>query len=235
MTFPHVQEAWATAMEPPEITYSSDVYGQIEFDIWFCVLQKGVGKIVYDPQMHAPGQRRTAINVNIADLGGNSYKREFIAEIATDGWTGVTLPSLKALGITDLTQIHEQYVHAEMVKYATYKKQDGTEGVKTAPKVLRIFKDAQECADAAQGNATQAAMDWSQPAANGNGATNEAEKQVALAFLPAIVKSAVKGNGIDMPVLEAALKSNPILAKYFTLGSPEVMQAIQAALAEPAF
>jgi len=240
MTFPHVPEAWQAAMEPAEITYSNDVYGQIELDIWFCVLKKGVGKEVYDPDMHRPNERRTAININIADIGGNNYKREFIAEIGRDGWAGVTLPSLKALGITDLAQINNAYVHAEMVKFDTYKKQDGTEGVKTAPKILAIYKTVDECAVAAQGGATQA--DWmtgAAPAANGsNGGAapaNDAEKQVALSFLPAIVKGCVRGNGIDMPALDAALKSNPILAKYFTLGSAEVMTAIQAALAESAF
>jgi hypothetical protein len=241
MTYPHVTEAWATAMEPPEIVYSSDIYGQIEFDIWFCVLQKGVGKLVYDPQMHAPGQRRTAITVNLNDLGGNNYKRDFIAEIATDGWQGITLPSLKTLGITDLSALNGAYVHAEMVKYATYKKSDGTEGVKTAPKILKIYKSLEECTDAAQGNTTQAEMNWDAPSgvssANGNGATpvNEAEKQIAFAFLPAIVKSAVRGNAVDSAVLDGALKSNPIMAKHFNLGSPEVMQAIEVALREPAF
>lgn len=242
MTYPHVQEAWQAAMEPAEITYSNDVYGQIEFDVWFCVLQKNVGKVVFDPGTHRANERRTAITVNIADIGGNNYKREFIAEIPTDGWAGVTLPSLKALGVTDLSKLNGAYVHAEMVKHATYKKSDGTEGVKTAPKVTRIFKDLDDCAAAAQGNTPEAQMDWTNAkGVNGNGSNagpavaDNGERHVALSFLPAIVKGCVRGNGIDMPALEAALKGNPILAKYFTLGSAEVMTAIQAALAEPAF
>lgn len=239
MTYPHVTEAWNTAMEPPEITYTNDVYGQIEFDIWFCVLQKGVGKVPYDPQSHAPNQRRTAVTVNLNDIGGNNYKRDFIAEIATDGWVGVTLPSIKALGVADLSKFNGSYVHAEMVKIGTYKKSDGTEGTRTAPRVLAVYKDVDECAAAAQGGATQA--DWmtdpaTAPKTNGNGAAvNDAEKQIALSFLPAIVKGCVRGNGVDSPALDAAIKGNPILNRYFNLGSPEVMQAISAALAEPAF
>lgn len=241
MTYPHVTEAWNTAMEPPEITYSTDIYGPIEFDIWYCVLQKGVGKVPFDAQSHAPNQRRTAVTVNINDVGGNNYKREFIAEIGTDGWAGVTLPSLKAIGVTDLNAFNGAFVHAEMVKFSTYKKSDGTEGIKTAPKILHIYQTLEECAAAAQGEGTQA--DWmtdpkTAPAnGNGNGTApvNEAEKATALAFLPAIVKMAVRGNGVDSAVLDAALKGNPILNRYFNLGSPEVMQAISAALAEPAF
>lgn len=247
MTYPHVnQEAFDAAFEPAEIVYSNDVYGQIEFDIWFCVLQKGVGKLVYDPGQHNIKQRRTAVTVNLNDIGGNNYKREFIAEIPADGWSGVTLPSLKALGVAKLADLNGAFVHAEMTKYGSYTKSDGTEGIRTAPKVLRIFKDLDECAAAAQGGATQA--DWlDTPAANGspangfpvngNGgpATNAAEKQVAMAFLPAIVKSAVRGNGVDSAALTQSLKDNPILAKYFNIGSPEVIQAIEAALADPAF
>lgn len=234
MTYPHVEEAWSSAFEPVEATFSNDIFGQIEFDIWFCVLQKGVGKVVYDPQMHAPNQRRTAITVNLNDIGGNNYKRDFIAEIPTDGWVGVTLPSLKALGVTGLQAINGAYVHAEMVKVGEYKKSDGSTGTRTAPKVLTIFKSREECEAAAQGGATQA--DWlTGPAPAANGAVNEAERTVALAFLPPIVKGAIRGNGIDLPTLEAALKGNPILAKYFTVASPEVTQAMAQALAEPAF
>lgn len=243
MTYPHVEEAFASAFEPTKIEYSNDVYGQIEFDIWYCVLQKGVGKLVYDPQAHTPNQRRTAVTVNLNDIGGNNYKRDFIAEIPTDGWAGVTLPSLKALGVSDLQSINGAYVHAEMVKFGTYTKSDGSEGVRTAPKVLQFYKTLEECAAAAQGGSVHSTQaDWltdPAPVNGGNGHApaggNEAEKQVALAFLPAIVKSAVRGNGVDSAVLEAALKSNPILAKYFNIGSPEVMAAIETALKDPAF
>lgn len=240
MTFPHVADAWNSAMAPQEIAYSNDIYGQIEFDIWYCVLQKGIGKVVYDPQMHTPGQRRTVVSVNVSDLGGNNYKRDFIAEIPTDGWAGVTLPSIKALGVTDLHAFNGSFVHVEMVKVGEYKKSDGTTGTRTAPKVLAVYKNADECGRAAQGEATQ--DDWltgPAPARNGtNGAangTNDAERQVALTFLPAIVKTCVRGNGVDSAALDAALRGNPILAKYFNLGSPEVTQAISQALAEPAF
>lgn len=245
MTYPHInQAAFDSALNPTVITYSNDVYGQIEFDIWDCVLQKGVGKLVYDPQMHTPKQRRTAVAVNISDIGGNSYKREFIAESPTDGWVGITLPSLKALGVTDLQKVNGMYCHAEMVKYATYTKRDGSEGARTAPKILAFYKTVEECSAAAQGGATQ--DDWltapqaAAPAAapvngNGNAPVNEAERRVALAFLPAIVKNCVTGNAVDSNALTQALGSNPILAKHFNIGSPEVIQAIAAALSEPAF
>ena len=231
-------EVFNSALNPVEITYASDIYGQIEFDVWYCVLQKGVGKVVYDPGQHAPNQRRTAVKVILSDLGGNTYPREFIAEIATDGWAGVILPSLKALGVTDLVAFNGAYVHAEMVAYDTYKKSDGTEGKRTAPKVLAIFRNLDECAAAAQGQGVQTDLPiGGNGNGNGNGAApaNSAERDSALAFLPAIVKLAVRGNAIDSAALDGHLKGNPILNKYFNLGSPEVMAAIEAALAEPAF
>lgn len=232
------------AMNPQEIVYTNDIYGQIEFDIWFCTLKKGVGKQPFIEGVDAPNARRTAVTVLLNDLGGNQYKRDFIAEIATDGWAGVVLPSLRTLGVTDLSKVNGVYVHAEMVKIGEYKKSDGTTGVRTAPKVHAIYKSADECAAAAQGDATQASWMTDAPAANGTNGTNgaapapainEAERKVAVAFLPAIVKSAVRGNGVDIPTLEAALKSNPILARHFNMASPEVSAAMAAALAEPAF
>jgi hypothetical protein len=244
MTDQFSNDPWAAAMEPAEITYSNDIYGQIEFDVWFCTLKKGVGKQVFIPDVDRLSDRRTAITIMLSDLGGNSYKREFIGEIPTDGWKGITLPSIEALGIdikTNRKAIDGQFVHAEMVKFATYKKSDGTEGVKTAPKILTVYKSREECEAAAQGAATQAEMFTAAPSgvpsANGaaTAAVNDAEKKVAAAFLLPIVKGAVRGNGVDSAALDAALKSNPILAKYFTLASPEVTEAMAQALAEPAF
>ena len=245
MTYPHVpndqaDDPFASAMAPQEITYSNDVYGQIDFDMYYCVLQKGVGKVVYDPGMHAPGQRRTAVSVVITDIGGNTFKRDFIAEIPTDGWLGVTLPSLKALGVQDVRTISGHYVHAEMVKYRSYKKSDGSEGALTAPKVLRFFKGEAECAAAAQ-STNGNGPDWlvGNGAVNGNGHTNsagnEVERQVALQFLPAVVQNCRNNNGFDVIALEAALRNNEILARYFTMASPEVIQAMETALNQPAF
>lgn len=237
MTDSSVLNPWDVAINATEVVLSNDIYGQMEFDIWFCTLKKGAGKQVFIPGVDRDGERRTAITINIADLGGANYKREFIAEIGNDGWLKTTLPSLRALGVADLQKFNGSYVHAVMVPFGEYTDKNGEKKHRTAPVVKAIYKTREECEAAAQGSAQQ--TDWltgPAPAANGSAApANDAERKVAEAFLPAIVKSAVRGNGIDAAALEAALKSNPILARHFTMASPEVAVAMAQALAEPAF
>lgn len=238
MTDSSVLNPWDVAINATEVVLSNDIYGQMEFDIWFCTLKKGAGKQVFIPGVDRDGERRTAITINIADLGGANYKREFIAEIGNDGWLKTTLLSLRALGVADLQKFNGSYVHAVMVPFGEYTDKNGEKKHRTAPVVKAIYKTREECEAAAQGSAQQ--TDWltgnGAPAANGSAApANDAERQVAVAFLPAIVKSCVRGNGIDSAALDAALKGNPILARHFTLASPEVAQAMASALAEPAF
>lgn len=239
MTDSSVLNPWDVAINATEVVLSNDIYGQMEFDIWFCTLKKGARKQVFIPGVDRDGERRTAITINIADLGGANYKREFIAEIGNDGWLKTTLPSLRALGVADLREVNGSYVHAVMEPFGEYTDKEGNKKQRTAPVVKAIYKTREECEAAAQGSAQQ--TDWltgnGAPAANGNGATpaNDAEKAVAAAFLPAIVKSAVRGNGIDHAALDAALKANPILARHFNMASPEVTLAMAQALAEPAF
>lgn len=232
-----ILDPFQAAAQATEIQYSNDVYGQIEIDAWFVVLQKGAGKVPYDEGVHPAGQRRTAIRVNITDIGGNNYTREFIGEIGTDGWLKKTKPSLDALGVTDLRAFSGAWVHAVMEPFGEYTDSSGNKKQRTAPVVKQIFRTQADCEAAAQGNTDDAQMDWTAPAANGNGAApaNDGEKAIALAFLPAIVKGCVRGNGVDAAALDAAIKGNPILAKHFTMASPEVAQAMAAALAEPAF
>ena len=235
----NTQSAWEAAANAVETTFSNDIYGRIEFDVWFCKLVKGAGRVPFDDGIDRLSDRRTAIDINIQDLGGTNYARSFIAEIGTDGWLKVTLPSLKALGIADLQKFSGSFVHAVMEPYGEYTDRDGNKKQRTAPAVKAVYPNAAACESAAQGTGTQTDIfSGAAPSANGNGHSAapaaDGERQVALAFLPAIVKTAIRGTGVDIPALDAALKGNPILAKHFNIGSPEVIQAIASAT-EPAF
>ena len=236
----NTQSAWEAAANAVETTFSNDIYGRIEFDVWFCKLVKGAGRVPFDDGIDRLSDRRTAIDINIQDLGGTNYARSFIAEIGTDGWLKVTLPSLKALGIADLQKFSGSFVHAVMEPYGEYTDRDGNKKQRTAPAVKAVYPNAAACEAAAQGASVQTDIFSAAPAGNGNGngqnggPATDAERAVALAFLPAIVKTAIRGTGVDIPALDAALKGNPILAKHFNIGSPEVIQAIASAT-EPAF
>ncbi len=237
------QNPWDAAANAVETTFSNDIYGRIEFDMWFCKLVKGTGRVPFDDGIDRLSDRRTAIDINIQDLGGTNYARSFIAEIGSDGWLKVTLPSLKALGIANLKEFNGSFVHAVMEPYGEYTDRDGNKKQRTAPAIKAVYPNAAACEASAQGTGTQTDIfggATAAPSGNGNGngqnggPAADAERAVALAFLPAIVKTAIRGTGVDIPALDAALKGNPILAKHFNIGSPEVMQAIASAT-EPAF
>jgi hypothetical protein len=253
-----VYDPWSAALdakEPPQI-----MYGLLELDLWFCALVKGQGRVQFDPQQHSAGQRRTAISLAITPLADSGLtfpvERQFIAENRNDGWLAVTLPSIRALGITDLKRIHEAYVKAEMIEYGTYTKKDGSgSGTLTAPKILAVYSGNAECVAAynaengtntafTNGNGNHGTVDQINDSlglnGNGNGtpkttASNDQLKATALAFLPNIVSQCRSGNGMDLAKLNTQLASMPLVKDYFTATSPEVLELIQKTLAEPVF
>lgn len=222
------------------------VYGLIEFDIWFCALVKGTGKVPYDPAVHN-GQRLTNVGLAIQPIMG-SYRfpieRSFIAEFKQDGWLSVTHPSLKALGENPST-INGKYVKAELVKYGEYTAATGEVKPKTAPKILAVYQNEDEAMAAANAELTQVHHTSVEDIPTGlpaNGHTNgnsnqgnDAERATAKAFLVPMLKPARNGNGIDLNKVGEIIKSNPLLSKYFDLTSPEVIEATQAVLADPVF
>jgi hypothetical protein len=260
----NLHDPWAEALSatppPPEVA------GELLLDIWFCVLQKGAGKVPYDAGQHRQAERRTAITITIAPLPESGWRmpveRQFIAEFPKDGWLKVTLPSLRALGVTDLHALHKSWVKAELVEYDQYTASDGQTKTKSAPKILALYANETDCRNAwfaergeetppvSNGSAPRRTTDeinadlYGSPApavtptanGNGNGNGNDAERRAAQMFLPALLKSCKKGNdGVDLAAVEQVLRENPLLAKHFTITSPDVIAAVQALAAEPAF
>lgn len=257
-------QAALDAKEAPQI-----IYGEVMFDMYSCVLEKGTGKQPFDSTQHAAGQRRTAVKVGVyplIEMGLTfSTEREFIAENGNDGWLKVTLPSLKALNVPDLRKLNHGYAKVEMIAYGSYVKKGTTETRSlTAPKFLQIYPDQAACLaaytqESGMGTphtpeATGLPLDdinaqlWGDPTSKQNGtnghtngthdAGRDVRRKMALSFLPAMVKSCHHANpndGIDLAKLEATLKANAILAEFFTLESPEVAEAVTAAVTEPAF
>jgi len=65
------------------------------------VLERGIGKVEFDPQMHSQDQRRTAIDITVRPLVemGLTFDltRNMIAE--SREWASFVLPSIRDLGI----------------------------------------------------------------------------------------------------------------------------------------
>jgi hypothetical protein len=212
-------DPWQAAEEAKELpkTY----FAQVTLDVWPCVLEKGVGKVPFDPNAHKEGQRRTAIQLTLTPLP--SANVDFVTERGyvdfAREWASITLPSIKILGV-NLRELHEKWVKYEMVKYGTYTKKgtDGEEGEEkdlTTPRFLALYASEEEAEAAASefyGNGGD-----SEPAPINNG-----ERDVALKFLPALVAQV----GGDPTKLAEVIASNSLVSKYFDINSPEVVELL---------
>ncbi len=212
-------DAANNATEP---TFAKNFFGQSWFDVWFCALVKGVGKVPFDPAQHK--QKFTAIDLSIQPLAGSKatfpVERKMIAE--SKEWASVILPSIKALGKTP-KEMHAAYVQVEIVPTGEkYTDKNGETKEKTTPRFVKVFATEAECLAASEemfgsnGNGTTH-TEPAQPTTNGN-----AEREVALKFLPALATQA----GKDPLKLAELIAANSLVGKYFTINSPEVIAVL---------
>lgn len=207
-------EAAENAKELPR-TY----FAQITLDIWPCVLEKGIGKVPFDAQMHKEGKRRTAIQLTLTPL--SSANVDFVTErdyvdFARE-WASITLPSIKNLGV-NLRELHEKWVKYEMTPYGTYTNSTDEEKTLTTPKFLALYnteEEAEAAASAFYGGGNGDAEPAPAP-------TGDPEREVALKFLPALAAQA----GNDPSKLAEIIASNPLVSKHFDISSPEVVELL---------
>lgn len=192
-------------------------FGQVFINAWYCALVKGQGKVPYDPALHT--RRATAIDLTIVPLSTSgatfNIERSLIAE--SREWAGVILPSLHALGTTPQA-INEKWVHAEMVPAGSYTDKNGEAKSKTMPKILAVYQTEQEAEAAA--NAFFGTQTYTEQQ---DAPTNNAELKVAEQFLPLLVNQA----GGDVARLDAILKGNQLVSKYFDISHPEVLKLLK--------
>jgi len=241
MTAQTFVDPWDAAEQAKEPQFSNIIWGQCEASSWFCVLEKGVGKVAFDPQMHNLDLRRTAIDIIIhplADMGLTfDLARNMIAE--SYEWAGVVLPSIRDLGISP-KQLNGSWIKVQTVpltdksgNVVTYTDKNGTVKEKTTLKFLAIFKDDAECrADylANSGKAPQQDTQYAKSNGNGNGNGNgNKERETAFKFLKVYVENACRGQS-DLNVIRQTLALNiaqqPLISKYFTVDSSEVVEMI---------
>jgi hypothetical protein len=215
---------------------SAVYYAQVQCDAWFCALVKGQGKVVFDPNVHPIDQRRTAINLSLAPIAEQTVQfplvREMIAESVE--WAKIIWPSARALGITSARELHGKWAKVEIVPTGRkYTNRSGEEKEATTFKFAALYPDeaAARAAYLAGGQATEPtpASTPSTPAPT-NGApatTNPKERETALAFLKVLVPQW----GMDFDKVAAGIASNPVIARHFTVQSPEVVE-LMAALAK---
>lgn len=217
---------------------SKHFFGLNEFDIWECVLAKGVGKVPFDAAMHKESEKRHAIKIVVSPLPGSGInyntEREVIAE--SRDWAGIVLPTIHKLGLTP-AQVDKHYVQIELVPARKYTDKNGEEKVATLPAYVAVYASQEECEAAASeffGNGAGSVS--SSVPANGNGAAAPAAaapapagmtREAAVKFLPAMLAAA---GGDPMKAAEILAK-NPILSPFFDINSPEVLEILMKQVA----
>lgn len=231
-----MNDAWESAQHAEERRI---VFGQVQADSYYCVLIKGQGKVVFDPNKHSIDLRRTAVDLIIHPLNGQQkfpIERKLIAE--SGEWPRITLPSLKALGIHPRT-LDGRFCKAELVPSGTYKNDKGEEKQRTAIKFVAFYSTEEACRREAEalygpGNGGQSELPDDAPSApdpapspgpSSNGANPE--KETARKFLPALWKS----SGGDIAKFAELLAKTPPVNKHFTIESPEVQTIIAQSVA----
>ena len=213
-------DPWETAETPP--TSPSKFFGQIQVEVWWCILEKGIGKKPFNPNVHKISDRRTAIRLTLhplADYNTQSFdiRREYISEFGA--WPKITLPSIKNAGLSPRA-LDGQWACFELVPEGrTYiSKNTGETKESTTFKLVAVYPDEQACRTAYYTEYGGIAVISSPQARPQN--DMDSEKATAYKFLQLFVKGA---NG-DLNVPAQKIASNKVIGKYFTIDSPEVIE-----------
>lgn len=207
------------------------LYGKVDVSATFVKLIKGVGK---QPWSESDGvdARRTEVQITLNPLDCTGLtllvERRLIAE--SRDWSGIVWPSLRDLGLKNVRELNGKFVKAETVKTGrTYTNKRGETSEETTFKFAAVFNTAAEAtaayyAERGGGDGDPMAIPMGTPATNvsPNGNGNGAERETALQFVGALVKQA----GGDRGKLAGLIAQMPMISKYFTVDSPEVVELL---------
>jgi hypothetical protein len=228
-------DPWAAASDPKVGGGASDFWGQVSVNVWPCALVKGVGKEPFDPLKHKI--RNTAIDLVINPIidqpvtNARACERHLIAE--SKDWAAITWASLKELGINGLREISGKWAHVTTRETGQTYEKDGQTRSKTEFWFVSLFNTEAECvADSQAANGGSAPAAVQPPAAmSGNGNGSNPEKATAEKFLKVVVENACRG-AISLEDARANVAAKiaqmPMLAKHFTVDSPEVINLMMS-------
>ena len=218
---------------------SAEYYGEIVLDAWHCVLEKGSGKRPFNPQSDDPVARRTAVDIVVLPLAEANLKfsleRKLLAE--SKAWTGLTWPSLQRLGLVNAREAKNRFCRVKLTPTGrTWIGSDGEKKEETTFEFIELYADEPSCKAAyaaKNGGHSPAATPVipSQPAA-----VDEPARKTALTFAKAIVTNLARAEkdplALQLKVAEK-IAAMPMVGKYFTADTPEVLQLIAEALVAP--
>jgi hypothetical protein len=206
-----------------------EYYGKVEFDIWFCALIKGTGKVPYDAAVHK--QRATAIDILLIPIAEQNVtfevKRQMIAE--SREWASIVWPSLKALGIASTRDANNRWVKLTQVSSGRkYKNSAGEEKESTTFKFLAVYADEAACQAAYLSEVKHEDMDDTAPVQATTtqpplaAATTNNGLKVAIPFIEAFAKQA----GYDLDKTKAMCKTQAIISKSIDIESPAFAEIV---------
>jgi hypothetical protein len=234
-----VNDPFALAEDPQEIKYTNEYFGEVGLDVWFCVLEKGVGKVPYSEQEHSIDRRLTAITMGIVPVPASnlqfSVDRDYIAEFRD--WNAITLPSIKKLGVS-IRELDGKFARVKMTETGeTYTNSKGETKEKTVFEFLAIYETLEECEEAylaERGGPSRTPLSEVPPLVDRkDNKDNGKEELAALKFLEVAVKSTCKGkDDLDeaREAVAAQIAKMPMINKYYTIDSPETMNFMAEAM-----
>jgi hypothetical protein len=225
-----INDPWEEAANPSLPSMTTSVWGLCEMSSWFCVLQKGVGKIPFDQAAHKLLERRTAVDIHITPLAEQDMKFDVTRGLIVESkdWTGIVLPSIRDLGHQP-RELNGKWVQIELVPTGrTYTNSNGETKTETTLKFIKIYPDEAACR-----------ADY-KAAKEGTGQTSSTPKPsspqaaAALAFAKVVVQNVCRGK-TDLNVIRSEIATQiagmPAISQHFTVDSPEILQLIAEAMA----
>lgn len=218
-----------------------DLFGMVEISAWACHLEKGAGKIPFDPG-NPSHKRMTAIDVFIQPLPEidvkypKSLECNWLAEYNT--WAKITLPSIKdafqkstGQELGSVKQINGMYARVARVDSLDkkYPKKDNAGNLTDEMVTPKTFKFVEFYADEDACRAAYVAAGGQAMGASSAVAPSQeqSDKNAAMAFLPVIVKNALNGKGLKKDndwktIVATTLVQFPMVMKHYSAESAEV-------------
>jgi len=227
-----LQEAYQEFEEQERPDGPIHYFGQVLVDIYDGVLVKGAGIMPYDPGVDTAARKVKVSKVTVKPLKKDGEFADYEIERRLvpfdNGWAKIIKPSLARLGVS-LPMINGAWAHIQMTPEGRkYTNRNGEEKESTTIEFLGFFDTkelAQTAADAhfsefngGNGSLTDSPTTY---APNGQSGSNS-ERDVAQRFLP-VLGTQAKGDPAELAKLIAA---NPIVSKYFSINSPEVISLL---------
>lgn len=230
-------DPYTAAMTAPD--QERHYFGIATVDSWFCILEKGVGKRLWDATRDAVSDRRIAIKLSIecAKRDGGTYSVDQEALNFEPIWVRYTLPSLQKLGVTDLRALNGQSCHIKRVATGErYTNKQNEQKDKNAIVFIELFENTEAC------SAAQEAFYGGRSNGGGKAGVEEVdvpeppkpamppEQQFALNSLPALWKA----SNHNAEAFTKLINDNPMIRKWYPADHPHVKALMGAYIDAPA-